>query len=68
MSTAEESLAVILAMDEYPERLEAMMKLVDEIRCDALEQAARAVETKSVPLGHERRYFAKAIRELKKNY
>lgn len=32
---------------------------------DAYEKAAQAVESKSVPLGHERRYFAKAIRELK---
>ncbi len=27
------------------------------------EEAARIVETKAVPLGHERRYFAKAIRD-----
>lgn len=27
------------------------------------EESARIVEGKAVPLGHERRYFAKAIRE-----
>ena len=27
------------------------------------EEAARIVESKAVPLGHERRYFAKAIRD-----
>lgn len=68
MSTPEESMAIILAMDDYKGRLEAMMQLVDEVRHNALEEAALTVETKSVPLGHERRYFAKAIRELKKNF
>lgn len=59
-----EMLSVITHIPLMDEQIRSIVKNAVEAGYAAgCEQSALIVETKSVPLGHERRYFAKAIRE-----
>lgn len=59
----DEMLSVITHIPLMDEQLRSIVKNAVEAGYAAgCEEAARIVESKSVPLGHERRYFAKAIR------
>lgn len=53
----------ILSNYEARELEDAITDAIQDTERAAYEAAAQIVETKSVPLGHERRYFARAIRQ-----
>ena len=62
----EEIVAAMMSdnVDLFDGRMHAIIKNAVEAGYAAgCEESARIVESKAVPLGHERRYFAKAIRD-----